>query len=92
MDTFQRIDELRREWVDQYVKVNPDRPELLRFKDIVGRVITVNYNGKAVIDFQDGGWYDITAAPEFLTRLNADEAKAKYKNINSAQPIPGKAG
>ena len=32
------------------------------------------------------------AAPEFLVRLNPDEAKAKYKNVNSAQPIPGKAG
>jgi hypothetical protein len=92
MDLFERIDDLRKEWVDQYVKVNAERPELSRFKDIVGRVVTVNYNGKAVVDFQDGGWYDITAAAEFLTRLDPVEAKAKYKNINSAQPIPGKSG
>jgi hypothetical protein len=92
MDHFERIDQLRQEWVDQYVKVNAERPELTRFKDIVGRVVTVNYNGKAMIDFQDGGWYDITAAPEFLTRLPAAEAQAKYKNVNSAQPNPSKAG
>ncbi len=91
MDTFERIDELRKEWVDQYVRVNPARPELARFKDIVGRVVTVNYNGKALIDFQDGGWYDLTASTEFLTRLDPAEGKAKYKNVNSAQPIPGKS-
>ncbi len=92
MDLFERVDALRKEWVDQYVKVIPDRPELARFKDIVGRVVTVNYNGKAMIDFQDGGWYDITASTEFLTRVPAAEAQAKYKNVNSAQPIPSKAG
>ena len=45
----------RREWTDQYVEVNPDRPELKRFAGIVGRVVTVNWNGKALVDFQDGG-------------------------------------
>ena len=44
--------------------VKPERPELQRFKGIVGRVVTVNYNGKAIIDFQDGGWYDIAASEE----------------------------
>jgi hypothetical protein len=92
MDNFERIDELRKEWLDQYVRVNPQCPELARFKDIVGRVVTVNYNGKAVVDFQDGGWYDIGASAEFLTRLDPTEAKAKYKNVNSAQPSPTRAG
>ena len=59
MDHFSRIDALRDEWIDQFVMVKPERPELQRFQGIVGRVVTVNYNGKAVIDFQDGGWYDI---------------------------------
>ena len=85
-----KTDALRREWVDQYVIVNPDRLELKRFAGIVGRVVTVNYNEKALIDFQDGGWYDITAAEEFLTLINPEEAKSKYKNVNSAQPIPEK--
>ena len=53
---------LKREWTDQYVEVNPEQPELKRFAGIVGRVVTVNCNNKAVIDFQDGGWYDITAS------------------------------
>lgn len=83
---------IKQEWTDQYVTVNPDRPELKRFVGIVGRVVTVNFNGKALVDFQDGGWYDITAADEYLTRLPAEEGKAKYKNVNSAQVIPDKQG
>lgn len=95
MDTSEvtRHEELKRAWTDQYVQVNPDRPELKRFAGIVGRVVTVNWNDKAVIDFQDGGWYDITASPECLTKLDAAAAKAKYNaKANSAQPIPDKQG
>jgi hypothetical protein len=92
MDIFTKVDDLRREWIDQYVTVNPDWPELKRFAGIVGRVVTVNYNGKAVVDFQDGGWYDISAGSEFLTRLDPAQAQGKYKNENSAQPIPEKQG
>ena len=86
-------EDLKREWTDQYVTVNPDRPELKRFAGIVGRVVTVNWNNKAVIDFQDGGWYDIAASEEYLTRVDPAEAKAKYDaKANSAQPIPDKQG
>jgi hypothetical protein len=92
MDRFQYVDDLQREWTDQYVMVKPERPELQRFAGIVGRVVTVNFNGKAVIDFQDGGWYDITASSEFLAKVDPAEANAKYKNVNSAQPIPEKQG
>ncbi len=90
MDRFARLEELKREWTDQFVQVNADRPELKRFAGIVGRVVTVNCSGQALIDFQDGGWYDITAATEFLTKLDPNEARSKYKNVNSAQPIPDK--
>ena len=62
------------------------------FGNIVGRVVTVNYNGKAVIDFQDGGWYDITASADCLQKVDPAEGKTKYKNINSAQPLPDKQG
>jgi hypothetical protein len=88
-----RHEALKREWTDQYVMVNLERPELKRFEGIVGRVVTVNWNNKAVIDFQDGGWYDITASPENLRKLDAAEAKAKFDaKANSAQPIPEKQG
>ena len=86
-----RYEALKREWTDQYVEVSPDRPELARFAGIVGRVVTVNHNNKALVDFQDGGWYDITASPDYLRKLDA-AAGAKYKNVNSAQPYPEKQG
>src|SRR5204863_9776804 len=92
MDLFAKMDELKRQWTDQYVTVKPERPELQRFAGIVGRVVTVNYNGRALIDFQDGGWYDVAASEEYLNKLDAVEGKAKYKNVNSAQPIPDKQG
>ncbi len=84
---------LKKEWTDQFVSVNSNQPELKRFHGIVGRVVTVNWNNKALIDFQDGGWYDITASSEFLTKLDPAEAKAKYNaKANSAQPVPEKQG
>jgi hypothetical protein len=86
-----RLEALRREWTDLLVEVNAERPELARFKDIVGRVVTVNWNHKAIVDFQDGGWYDISASEDCLRKLDASAA-AKYKNENSAQPIPEKQG
>jgi hypothetical protein len=89
MDRFTKQDELRKHWLDQYVKVNENRPELKRFAGIVGRVVTVNYNGKALVDFQDGGWYDIPASADFLVKLDPAEG-AKYKNVNSAQVVPEK--
>ncbi len=86
------MEALKREWTDQYVEVNPERPELKRFAGIVGRVVTVNWNGKAIIDFQDGGWYDLAASTDNLRKLDAT-AKAKYDSkVNSAQPIPAKGG
>jgi hypothetical protein len=92
MDTADpRHEALVREWTDQLVEV-VDRPELKRFAGIVGRVVTVNFNNKALIDFQDGGWYDITASEDYLRKLDPEAAKAKYKNVNSAQPIPDKQG
>ncbi len=88
-----RNDALKREWTDRYVEVHPERPELKRFVGIVGRVVTVNQNNKAVVDFSDGAWYDISASEEYLRILDPAVAKAKYKgDVNSAQPFPEKQG
>jgi len=91
MDRFTALDDLKRQWTDRFVVVKAEHQELKRFDGIVGRVVTVNYNGKAIVDFQDGGWYDITASEEFLTFLDAEEGKGKYDpKANCAQPIPEK--
>ena len=94
MDSIElRNDALKREWTDRFVEINPERPELKRFAGIVGRVITVNQNNKALVDFSDGGWYDISASEEYLRKLDPAVAKGKYKgDVNSAQPIPEKQG
>jgi len=82
---------LVREWTDQYVTVSPGRPEVQRFAGVVGRVVTVNWNNKAVVDFQDGGWYDLS--PECLSKLDPAEGKAKFDpKVNSAQARPEKQG
>jgi hypothetical protein len=87
----QPYEALKREWTDQFVEVKLDRAELKRFAGIVGRVITVNFNRKALIDFQDGGWYDVAASEECLTKLDPATAKAKYDaKVNSAQAVPEK--
>lgn len=87
------IDALRGDWTDKFVRVAGQRPELARFQGMVGRVITVNWSGKAIVDFADGGWYDVTASKEFLEIVSPDEAKGKYDaKVNSAQPIPDRQG
>ncbi len=92
MDTFDaNYEALKREWTDQYVQVVETRPELARFRGLVGRVITVNRNNRALIDFADGGWYDIAASADCLVKLDPATAKAKYDaTANSAQPFPSK--
>lgn len=90
---------LKQEWIDQFVEVSPDRPELKRFAGRVGRVVTVNFNNKALVEFateagkesEDGGWYDI--AVDYLRKLDPESAKAKYQpSANSAKPFPPKQG
>lgn len=91
--TPEQIETLKNEWTDQFVKVNPIRPELKRFDGRIGRVITVNWSGKALVDFADGAWYDITASPEILTKVSAEEAKGKFDpKANSAQAHPERQG
>jgi hypothetical protein len=83
------VEALQSAWTDQFVRVKDGQPELKRFVGRVGRVITVNFNGRAVIDFSDGAWYDIAASERFLERVPAEEAKGKYNpEVNSAQPLP----
>lgn len=92
MDRFEQQDSVRKNWIDQFVQVNENRPELKRFAGVIGRVVTVNYNGRAIVDFQDGAWYDIPASEDYLVKIDAAQGQAKYKNVNSAQVIPEKQG
>lgn len=87
--SFEQAEELKRTWTDRYVRMKPGRAEYTRFEGKIGRVVTVNYGGKALVDFADGAWYDIPASEDYLEVILEDEAKGKYDpTANSAQKIP----
>lgn len=86
------VDQWKREWSDRYVRVKPGvRADLTRFEGRVGRVVTVNYSGRAVVDFGDQAWYDISDFQLVLDEVTDDAEKKTYKaDANSAQAIPAR--
>ena len=87
------IEELKRIWTDRFVRVNLEVSELKRFEGMIGRVVTVNWSGKAIVDFADGAWYDIPASEVHLSFVSVEEATGKYdQSVNSAQPNPQRQG
>lgn len=55
----QTVAELKAEYTDRSVEADSTVADLARFKGKVGRVVTVNENGRALVDFGEGPWYDI---------------------------------
>jgi hypothetical protein len=92
MNSEQSWEELKQIWTDQLVTVDTTQPQLQRFHQLTGRVVTVNASRSCIVDFQDGGWYDI--APQFLQRYpDQKEAASRYQSLkNSAQPMPHRQG
>jgi hypothetical protein len=90
MSFEQQIEQLKLQYTDKYCFVDGTRPELARFKDVVGRIKTVNMSGRALVEFDDYhlniGWYDI--APEYLKVM--DEAPPKPAKPE-AKKAPAKA-
>src|SRR5260221_14009746 len=72
-------DLLKEQYTDKYVVVDAQRPELARFRDVVGQVKTVNMSGRALVEFGDYhvniGWYDID--PSFLKVVDKPAPKPK---------------
>jgi hypothetical protein len=83
---------LKQAWTDHFVRVKPgSRPELARFENRVGRVVTINWSGKAIVDFADGGWYDIAKFEEVLEKVTDAAVIAKFDaTANSAQRLPAR--
>ncbi|MHC4404243.1 MAG: hypothetical protein ACYTG0_31700 [Planctomycetota bacterium] len=76
----ERIERLKQEYTDKYVAVSGDRPELARFKKMVGQVKTVNMSGRALVEFDannDHGWYDIEL--DYLKVVDKPEPKEPPK-------------
>ncbi len=69
---FEHIEQLKRKWTDKYVVVDESRPELKRFSGQTGTVKTVNFSGRALVQFDGNnniGWFDID--PRFLKVVDA---------------------
>jgi hypothetical protein len=93
---FEQIEKQKREYTDKYVVVDATRPELARFKDVVGQVKTVNMSGRALVEFLDYhlniGWYDID--PQFLKVVDKPPpkpAKPEEKKPAKAEAKPAAA-
>jgi len=69
------LNRLQTSYVGRRVTVDATRPELSRWASQVGRVVAVNCNGRALVQFDgpDLAWHDI--ALEFL-KLQADQSAA----------------
>jgi hypothetical protein len=52
--TFEEAEELKLVWTDKFVRIKSGLPEYKRFEGKVGRVVTVNFGGMAIVDFADG--------------------------------------
>src|SRR3954453_17051406 len=91
-----QIEQMKSQYTDKYVLVDGKQPELARFRDLVGRVKTVNMNGRALVEFDDYhlniGWFDI--APEYLKVVDKPpprDKKAEAKAKAEAKPAAAKA-
>ena len=87
----ERIEKLRQEYTGQRVTVDASRPELARFADAPAVVKTVNFNGRALIQFDgaDRSWHDVGL--DYLKVIDTiDEPQAEAAENESAATEPEK--
>jgi hypothetical protein len=86
-----QIDELKKVWTDRLVRFRPPAPAgYARLATAVGRVVTVSYSGRAVVDFGDGAWTDVADFAAVLEDV-PDADRPRYDpTANGAQPRPGR--
>jgi hypothetical protein len=55
------IELLKQRYTGQRILVDARRPELMRFANQPGRIVTINENGRALVQFEgpDDAWHDI---------------------------------
>lgn len=86
----EQIENVKSQYTDKYVTVDPTRPELARFRDLVGRVKTVNMSGRALVEFDDYhlniGWYDIGL--DYLKVVDKPAPKEKPSEGKTAPAKP----
>ena len=60
--SFETVERLKRDFTDKWVTVDAGTPELKRFVGLSGLIMTINMNGRALVQFDnpvDISWYDI---------------------------------
>ena len=62
----EEVERLKQQYAGKRVLVDARRPELARLANVPGRVVTINCNGRALVQFEGPapGWRDID--PEYL--------------------------
>ena len=90
---IEHIEKVKSEYTDKYVTVDAERPELARFRDLVGQVKTVNMSGRALVEFMDYnvniGWFDIDL--DFLKVVDKPAPQPKEeKKPAAAKKAPAK--
>jgi hypothetical protein len=66
MLTALEIQQLEQQYVGKRVTVEAERPELTRLAGVSGRVIAINRNGRALVEFDGYGASRYDIDPEFL--------------------------
>ena len=85
--TYDEAEALKRTWTDKFVRIKPGFPQYERFAGKVGRVVTVNYSGKAIVDFADGAWYgeaDMNTGKRTATQFGASIGTAPSTRFSVA--------
>ena len=99
-ENFAKVALLKKQYTDQYVEADASVPELVRFAGKAGRVVTVNENVDALVDFGDGAWYDISIkhlkivakpVPKEAPAAKAPPAKPAETKPAEAKPAAAKA-
>jgi hypothetical protein len=89
------VETLKTQYTDKYVKVDASRPELARFRDVVGQVKTVNMNGRALVEFLDYhlniGWFDIDLNSLTVVEPPSKDVTAKPEPKRAHDKPEGKA-
>jgi hypothetical protein len=60
------VERLKRQYAGKRVTVDARRPELTRFAGMPGRVVAINFNGQALVEFEGSNPSRYDIAPEFL--------------------------
>ena len=87
--TTDELTALKKTYTGQTVTIEALRPELTRWANLPGRVVTINCNGRALVQFEgaDKGFYDID--PDYSDSPNRLPKKIhKAANMRTTESWP----